>query len=78
MMRGELVHIPQGTILLEGASDDVERFLTLDRPHRALFWEDIGDYSSWTGTQSQWCRVFYKGQMWMVKKKSVYPLTTQE
>lgn len=75
MMRGELVHIPQGTILLDmpewTGSLPAQGYTKIDRPRRALFWEDIDD----TGIAGiAWCHVFYKGQMWTVKKKDVYPI----
>jgi|TARA_R110002074_G_scaffold92406_2_gene201784 hypothetical protein len=74
MTRGELVHIPQDTLLLDCTNDRrtmPNGFLKLEKPSKALFWEMDTD-------NPKWCCVFYRSRIWTVRKKDIYPLIEEK
>lgn len=67
MLRGELVHIPQGSFLLELAENGLRNYIKVKKPIRALYWED-------DPKEPTWGSVFYKEKIWNVRKKDIYPI----
>ena len=72
MLRGDLVHVPQGTILLADRDeiyriDDEVSYLKLEKPSRAIFW--CLDMKS-----PAWASVYYRNRMWNIRTKNIYPI----
>jgi hypothetical protein len=67
MLRGDLVHIPQETILLQEAENLQIDYVKTDRPVRALFWDQ--DFKD-----PKWGMVYYKGKIWTIKMRDIYPI----
>tara|TARA_R110002020_G_scaffold94173_1_gene226824 strand:+ start:1117 stop:1356 length:240 start_codon:yes stop_codon:yes gene_type:complete len=75
MTRGDLVHIPQGTLLLgsKGASTlfGVSSYLKIEKPSRAIFWGlDVRNPS--------WASVYYKEKIWDIRLRDIYPITQEK
>tara|TARA_R100000773_G_C4181227_1_gene90866 strand:- start:325 stop:552 length:228 start_codon:yes stop_codon:yes gene_type:complete len=67
MLRGDLIHIPQGTYLLEMANDSLESYFKVDKPIKALYWDD-------DPRQPMWSTIFYKEKIWSIRNKDIYPV----
>jgi hypothetical protein len=63
MIKGDLCHIPQGTILI---NEDTTNFLKPEKPTTGVFIEDVMDNRS--------CCIHVAGQRWLASKKDVYPI----
>ena len=66
MKKGDLCHIPQGTILL---NETTTKYLKPDKPLTGVYIDDAPLAS---------CRLHVAGQNWFVKKKDVYPIKETE
>ena len=75
MTRGDLVHIPQDTLLLgqRDAKDFTvhKYFLKVEKPSRAIFW-------SLDMKKPNWASVYYKERIWDVRLKDIYPITQEK
>ena len=72
MTRGDLVHIPQGALLLKNKYANISEaeFIKIEKPSRALFWdEDPKD--------PKWASIYYKEMVWDIRIKDVYPITQE-
>ena len=68
MTRGDLVHIPQDCFLLQ---ELLQEYVKTNKPVKALFWEqDL--------KEPQWGMVYYKGKIWSVKMRDIYPITQEK
>ena len=71
MLRGDLVHIPQGALLL-GSKDastlfEDSSYLKIEKPSRAIFWGlDVRNPS--------WASVYYKEKIWDIRLRDIYPI----
>ncbi len=64
MTKGDLCHIPQGTILINVATT---KFLKPEKPTTGIFIEQMaGDHKS--------CYIHIAGQRWIANNKDVYPI----
>jgi hypothetical protein len=73
MMKGDLVHIPQGTLLLRDRKEtlwDGAAYIKCNKPIRALFWEI-------DSKEPRWGFVYYKEKVWSVKMREIYPITQE-
>ena len=67
MIRGDLVHIPQDAFLLELSEDGLKSYVKVDKPIKALYWDD-------DPFEPKWGSIFYKEKIWNIRKKDVYPI----
>ena len=67
MTKGDLCHIPQGTILI---NEDTTNFLKPEKPTTGVFIEDAVDSRS--------CCIHVAGQRWLASKKDIYPIKENE
>ena len=69
MIRGDLVHLPKGTLLLRGKHTNLADagFLKAKKPMRALFWDRDPN-------EPKWGSVYYKQSVWDVRMKDIYPI----
>lgn len=73
MLRGDLVHIPQGALLLKSkhmvlSSDE---YLKAEKPILALFWgQDT--------KEPLWGSIYYKENVWDIKMSQIYPITQEK
>jgi hypothetical protein len=65
MTKGDLCHIPQGTILL---NMEATRWLKPEKPITAVFLKDMHPN----------CVVHVAGKSWCVKKRDIYPIKEKE
>ena len=72
MTRGDLVHIPQGALLLRNKHANISEaeFLKIEKPSRALFWEE-------DPKEPKWASVYYKETVWDIRVKDIYPITQE-
>ena len=72
MLRGELVHIPQGALLLKNKNSTIAEgeYLKADKPMRALFWEKDPN-------EPNWGSIYYRESVWDVRMKDIYPITQE-
>lgn len=72
MTRGDLVHIPQGALLLRNKNANISEaeFLKIEKPSRALFWEE-------DPKEPKWASVYYKQMVWDIRVKDIYPITQE-
>tara|TARA_Y100000114_G_scaffold137011_1_gene138963 strand:- start:565 stop:798 length:234 start_codon:yes stop_codon:yes gene_type:complete len=72
MTRGDLVHIPQGALLLSDKRASIQdgEFLKVEKPTRALFWEQ-------DPKEPRWASIYYKQNVWDIRLKDVYPITQE-
>jgi hypothetical protein len=72
MIRGDLVHLPQGTLLLRGKHTNLAdaEFLKAKKPMRALFWDR-------DPSEPKWGSVYYKQSVWDVRMKDIYPIAEE-
>ena len=72
MTRGDLVHIPQGALLLRNKRASIQdgEFLKVEKPTRALFWEQ-------DPKEPRWASIYYKQNVWDIRLKDVYPITQE-
>ena len=66
MKKGDLCHIPQGTILL---NETTTKYLKPDKPLTGVYIDDAPLAS---------CCLHVAGQNWLVKKKDIYPIKENE
>ena len=72
MIRGDLVHIPQGALLLRNKNkiESGEGYLRCQKPNRALFWEsDI--------KETHWGCIYYRQKLWSIIMREIYPITQE-
>jgi hypothetical protein len=67
MIRGDLVHIPQDSFLLELSEDGLKSYVKVDKPIKALYWDD-------DPSEPRWGTIFYKEKIWNIRKKDIYPI----
>jgi hypothetical protein len=74
MVRGDLVHIPQGAILVKeiglasgNLSDD---YLKPSKPVKALFWGRDQQ-------EPKWGFIYYRDEIWTVRMKDIYPINQE-
>jgi len=72
MLRGDLIHIPQGTILLASINqvsrlDDEVAYLKIEKPSRAIFW-------CLDAKNPVWASVYYRDRMWNIRSRDIYPI----
>ena len=67
MIRGDLVHIPQDSFLLELSEDGLKSYVKVDKPIKALYWDD-------DPSEPRWGSIFYKDKIWNIRKKDIYPI----
>ena len=67
MIRGDLVHIPQDSFLLELSEDGLKSYVKVDKPIKALYWDD-------DPSEPRWGSIFYKEKIWNIRKKDIYPI----
>ena len=67
MIRGDLVHIPQDSFLLELSEDGLKSYVKVDKPIKALYWDD-------DPSEPRWGAIFYKEKIWNIRKKDIYPI----
>ena len=72
MTRGDLVHIPQGALLLSDKRASIRNgeFLKVEKPTRALFWEQ-------DPKEPRWGSIYYKEAVWDVKMSQIYPISQE-
>ena len=72
MTRGDLVHIPQGALLLKNkyASISDAEFIKIEKPSRALFWDE-------DPKEPKWASIYYKEMVCDVRIKDIYPITQE-
>ena len=72
MTRGDLVHIPQGALLLRNKSANISEaeFIKIEKPSRALFWEE-------DPKEPKWASIYYKETVWDIRIKDIYPITQE-
>lgn len=75
MTRGDLVHIPQGALLL-GSKDastlfEDSSYLKIEKPSRAIFW-------CLDTRKPNWASVYFKERIWDVRLKDIYPITQEK
>ena len=72
MTRGDLVHIPQGALLLKNKNANISEaeFIKIEKPSRALFWEE-------DAKEPKWASVYYKETVWDIRVKDIYPITQE-
>ena len=72
MIRGDLVHIPQGALLLKNKYANISEaeFIKIEKPSRALFWEE-------DPKEPKWASIYYKEMVWDVRIKDIYPITQE-
>ena len=72
MPRGDLVHIPQGALLLKNKYANISEaeFIKIEKPSRALFWEE-------DPKEPKWASIYYKEMVWDIRIKDVYPITQE-
>jgi hypothetical protein len=63
MTKGDLCHIPQGTILI---NEDTTSFLKPEKPTTGIFIEEVEDFRSYC--------LHVAGQRWLARKKDIYPI----
>ncbi|MBP52630.1 MAG: hypothetical protein CMI27_05740 [Opitutae bacterium] len=74
MVKGDLVHIPQGALLL-GSKDpstlcEDSSYLKIEKPSRAIFW-------CLDTRNPSWASVYYKEKIWDVRSRDIYPITQE-
>ena len=70
MIKGDLVHIPQGTLLLRERNKtlwDGAAYIKCEKPIRALFWDR-------DPKEPRWGFIYYKETVWSVKMREIYPI----
>jgi len=67
MLKGDLVHIPQDSFLLELSEDGLKSYVKVEKPIRALYWDD-------DPCEPKWGSIFYKEKIWNIRKKDIYPI----
>ena len=65
MTKGDLCHIPQGTILI---NEETTNFIKPEKPITAVFLKDMHPN----------CMVHVAGKNWCVEKRDVYPIKENE
>ena len=72
MTRGDLVHIPQGALLLKNKYANISEaeFIKIEKPSRALFWEE-------DPKEPKWASIYYKEMVWDIRIKHIYPITQE-
>ena len=72
MTRGDLVHIPQGALLLRNkkASLSDAEFIKIEKPSRALFWDK-------DPKEPKWASIYYREVVWDVRLKDIYPIAQE-
>ena len=72
MIRGDLVHIPQGALLLKNKYANISEaeFIKIEKPSRALFWDE-------DPKEPKWASVYYKEMVWDIRIKDIYPITQE-
>jgi hypothetical protein len=72
MTRGDLVHIPQGALLLKNKYANISEaeFIKIEKPSRALFWEE-------DPKEPKWASIYYKEMVWDIRIKDIYPITQE-
>jgi hypothetical protein len=72
MIRGDLVHIPQGALLLKNKYANISEaeFIKIEKPSRALFWEE-------DPKEPKWASIYYKEMVWDIRIKDIYPITQE-
>ena len=72
MTRGDLVHIPQGALLLKGKHNTIQdgEYLKAEKPVVALFWEQ-------DPKEPRWGSIYYKEAVWDVKMSQIYPISQE-
>lgn len=74
MVSGDLVHIPQGALLLapdtEKGSLGDNSYIRVTKPVRALF-------VNFNKKEPNWALIYYKERTWDVRLKDVYPITQE-
>jgi hypothetical protein len=76
MTRGDLIHIPQDTLLLgqrdtKGLTKGTPYFLKVEKPSRAIFW-------SLDMRKPNWASIYFKERIWDVRLKDIYPITQEK
>jgi len=73
MTKGDLVHIPQGALLLGSKDKSIKQepsYLKIEKPSRAIFWcLDVRNPS--------WASVYYKEKIWDVRLRDIHPITQE-
>ena len=67
MTKGDLCHIPQGTILI---NEDSTKYLKPEKPTTGVFIEEVMDARSYC--------LHVAGQRWLARKKDIYPIKESE
>ena len=67
MTKGDLCHIPQGTILI---NEDSTKYLKPEKPTTGVFIEEVMDDRSYC--------LHVAGQRWLARKKDIYPIKESE
>ena len=67
MTKGDLCHIPQGTILI---NEDSTKYLKPEKPTTGVFIEEVMDTRSYC--------LHVAGQRWLARKKDIYPIKESE
>jgi len=74
MTRGDLVHIPQGTLLLQNKDSSLFEseggYIKAEKPMRALFWDKDPKKPSWGS-------IYYKDNVWDVRMRDIYPISQE-
>ena len=72
MTRGDLVHIPQGALLLKSKHMLLSEgeYLKAEKPIVALFWEQ-------DAKEPRWGSIYYKENVWDVKMSQIYPISQE-
>jgi hypothetical protein len=74
MVTGDLVHIPQGSLLLapdtEMRSLGNNSYLRVDKPIKAIF-------LNFNMKEPNWGSIYYKEKAWDVRIKDIYPITKE-
>jgi hypothetical protein len=73
LTRGDLVHIPQGALLLKSKHMVLSEgeYLKIEKPSRAIFW-------CLDTRKPNWASVYYKERIWDVRLKDIYPITQEK
>jgi hypothetical protein len=65
MTKGDLVHIPQGTVL--GDAKMFFKVLQVNEPSVGLFWDN--PYKD-----PKWGLVYFKNRFWSIRMRDIYPI----
>ena len=74
MKKGDLVHVPQGTLLLQNKDSSLYKgeggYIKIEKPMRALFWDK-------DPARPTWASIYCKDNVWDVRMRDIYPISQE-